>query len=101
VTVGARYRQLATLLRVIEHAPSGRDQYEPSTDQHVAQDMEQPEMWVALPAEDHFEQVPGIVRKPINFRKPALQQARQEVDGEGKTIHFGKQRDQKRAERAE
>src|SRR5262245_44228389 len=99
VAVGTRYRQLPTLLRVIKHAPRRSDQYKPSTNQHIAKDMEQPEMWVGLPAEDHFEQMTGIVGEPVDVGKPALQPTRQEINGEWKAIHFGKQRDQKRAER--
>ncbi len=43
----------------------------------------------------------GVVREPVDIRKTALQPAGEEVDGQRKAVHFRKQCDQKRAERAE
>lgn len=62
--------------------------------------MEQPEIRIGFSAKRHFEQMPGVVREPVNIGKPALQPARQEVDGERKAVHLCEQRHQKCAERA-
>jgi hypothetical protein len=53
---------------------------------------------VALPAEHHLEQMPGIVRKPIDVRVFALQPARQQVNRQRRAIHLGEQRHQEGAE---
>src|SRR3546814_20064207 len=58
-------------------------------------------MRVRLPAEQHLEEVPGVVRQPIDLRKAALQPARKEVDRPRKAVHLREQRHEKGAYRAE
>src|SRR5450756_2323610 len=58
-------------------------------------------MRVRLPTEHHLQEMAGIMGKPVDIRIVALQPAGQEIDRERETVHFGKQRHQKCAERAE
>src|SRR3546814_180128 len=63
--------------------------------------MERPEMRVGLPAEQHLEQMPGIVREPVDFGIAALQPAREKVDRQGEAVHLGEERDEEGAEGTE
>src|SRR3546814_13967920 len=86
-------------LRFVEHLPRGRDQNEPTADEGEAQEVKRSKMRVRLPAEQHLEEVPGVVRQPIDLRKAALQPARKEVDRPRKAVHLPDQRHEKGAAR--
>jgi hypothetical protein len=88
-------------LGFVENAPGCRYQQEPADDETEAQEMERPEMGVGLPAEQHFQQVAGIVREPVDIRIPLLQPAREDVERKWKAVHLREQRNYERAERAE
>jgi hypothetical protein len=60
-------------LRGMQHRPGGCEKNKSAANQHVACDMQETEMRIALDAEDRRPQVPGVVRQRIETRIPALQ----------------------------
>ena len=72
-----------------------------AADEGETHEMEGSEVRVRLPTEQHFEEVSGIVREPVDIREPALQPAGQEVHGKRKAVHFRTQCDEESAEGAE
>ena len=89
------------LLRFIESPPSRGNQEEPDKNEREAQNMEWPGMRIRFPAEHRFQQMASVMGKPVDVWIMALQPSREEIDGKRKSVHLGKQRDEKPAERAE
>src|SRR3546814_1325083 len=89
--IGACSRGRVRLLGSVENAPRRSDKPEAAADEGEAQEMERPEMRVGLPAEQHLEQMPGIVREPVDFGIAALQPAREKVDRQGEAVHLGEE----------
>ena len=59
--VGPRRREPVRALRLVKHFPRGGEQPETGTDEDVARNMERPEVRIGLPAEQHLQQVPGVM----------------------------------------
>ncbi len=78
-------------LRLIEHAPGGRDQQESAADQDEAEDVEWAEMGVQPPTEHHFQKMAGIMREPVNGWEPRLKPTREQIDRQREPIHLGEQ----------
>src|SRR5665647_1241401 len=74
-------------LRPVQHLPRIGQQEEPCNDQDIAQQVKRAEMRIAAPAEQLFQQVPGIMRERIDARNAIGEPSRQQVDGERKTVH--------------
>src|SRR3546814_561567 len=70
--IGARRRQHAVALGDVECLPGRSDQDEAATDKREAEQMKRTEMRISTPAEQFFEKMAGIVRKPIDARIAAL-----------------------------
>src|SRR5574341_513929 len=94
-------RERAGPLRGVQNLPGIGQQNETAADEHNAQDMKRAEMRVGTPAEENFQEMAGVVREPVNAGVATLQPAREQVDGQWKTVHFSEERHQKRRERAE
>src|SRR5690554_6845698 len=93
--------QFALFLGGIESSPASRNQIESPDNESRAQQMKRPEMWRALPPEQHFQQMPAVVGKPVHIRIASLQPARQEIECQREPVHFREQRDEKSTERPE
>lgn len=63
--------------------------------------MEQTEVRAAAPSEDHFPEMPGIVRVEIEAGIPAEEPSGEEVDREREAIHLREERDDECGERPE
>lgn len=98
VGVGSPSREPSFALGRVEHLPGGGGQPEAGADKREAEDVEGPEVWVRLPTEHHLQEVPSIVREPVDPGEARLQPAGQHVDGQRETVHFGEERDHEGAE---
>lgn len=67
--VRAGLRKAMFALCDIQHRPRSREEPEARDDERGAEQVERAEMRVRAPSEDHFEQMPGVVRKEIDLRK--------------------------------
>ncbi len=57
-------------------------------------------MWIALPAENHLPEMPGIMGEPIDVGKLRFKPWREEVNRKREAIHLGKKGDHKTAKGA-
>lgn len=88
IGIGTCDRQLTLSLSLIQYLPCGRYQKKPSADEHEAEEMKRPKVRIRLPAEEHFQEMPRVVREPVNTRVLALEPPGQEIDRERKPVHL-------------
>src|SRR5690349_12036479 len=93
-------RKYTRELRCVEYAPRRGNQHEARNDEDIAQDMKWTQMRIGLPAEQHLEKMPCIMREPVDVRVSGLQPAGKEVDRERKAVHLREQRDDEGTEGA-
>ena len=67
--VGARGGESVRALRLVQHLPGRSQQPESGNDKHVARQMERPQVRIGLPAEQHLQEVSGIMGKEIDAGK--------------------------------
>src|SRR6266496_1536913 len=79
------------MLRIIEHFPSSREKNKSAEDQNIAQNVERIKVRVDLPTQKRVPQVSRIMGKRIKPRIPPHQPARNEIDGQRKSVHLNEQ----------
>src|SRR3990167_8276189 len=94
-------RQAVGTLRVVEHMPRFREQEESGDNKKVARDMNWIKMGASLPTDKCLEQMARIVREEINAGVMASQPAGEKIDRQRKSVHLGKESDNKGGESAE
>src|SRR5665811_1898960 len=80
--IGPVFGQRSGLLRPVQHRPRPGEQDDAAADGREAQDVEGTEMRIAAPAEEHLQEVAGVVGQPMDARKARLEPPREQVDRE-------------------
>src|SRR5574338_1140052 len=93
--VGAAGGQMTGPLGLIQNLPRRGEQGEAADDENRAEEVEGPEVGIPAPAEEHLQEVAGIVGEPVRPRKAAGEPAGEEIDGQREAVHLGEQRHQK------
>ena len=87
------HSEFVMLLRLVEHSPCRGKHQETSDDDDIAEDMQWIKVRVEFPPDQRVPEVSRLVTKKICLRKLVLQPSREQIDGQRKSVHFGKQGD--------
>src|SRR5712692_1116682 len=88
-------------LGLIEHTPSRAKEDESAGDEHITQNMQRVRMRITVPAEQGVPQVSGVMGEEVETWITAAQPTREQINGKGEAVHFGKQRQHEARESAE